>query len=56
MMRDPPSYEHLETIYHEARKICDPVEYALRQQKLLHALASYILERDDPDFQHHDDE
>ena len=31
-------------IYNESRRVCDPVEYVYRQQKLIHAIAEYLLE------------
>lgn len=48
-MDDLDAYEVLAEVYSLSRKVCDPVEYQFRQQKLLQALAEYILERDTPD-------
>lgn len=41
-------YKMLENAYGWAMQVCDPIEYAMRQQALLRTLAHYLLERDKP--------
>lgn len=42
------NYELLETAYHTAQQVCDPIDFAQRQKTLLHFLAAYVLERHKP--------
>lgn len=41
-------YRVLEDSYVKAMKVCDPIEYNMRQQFLLRTIACYLLERDKP--------
>lgn len=45
-MKNDEYYEELERVTWQAKKICDPLEFAFRQNKLLHAIADYILRKD----------
>lgn len=41
-------YDQLEHAYHRALNVCDPIEYAYRQQYLLFTVVNYLLDRDRP--------
>lgn len=41
-------YWNLDKVYNRARLVCDPVDYKMRQQNLLNAIAQYLLDRDKP--------
>ena len=47
-MGERSPYEVLDDAYYRAMNICDPIQYQLRQQALLHALANYVLQKDKP--------
>lgn len=41
-------YEDLETAYERSERVCDPIDFAYRQHRLLKAVVEYLLERDQP--------
>lgn len=45
---DPFDYNQLNAAYYHASLLCDPLDFANRQKDLLHAIAKYLLERDEP--------
>jgi hypothetical protein len=48
-MTDKNNIEYLKLMYHRTQCVCDPLEFAVRQNKLLHAIADYLIVRDSPE-------
>ncbi len=42
------TYDELQHVYHRALNVCDPIDYAYRQQNLLFVIANYLIDRDRP--------
>lgn len=47
-MSEEFTYDFLKSVCENAMNVCDPVQYKLRQQNLLHSIAGYILQGDKP--------